>query len=284
MITNHVADDLETLQKCLQVFIAHTGTREEALAAFRSQAPRNTGVLQTVLPTARLTSVERLEIYRSMYLGRLVEAMVVDYPGVRHFLGAEDFDELVRTYVRDHPSRSYTLNRLGDNLPGFIRSSSRFGSRSFLYDLATLELAVSEVFDAPASPVLTAEQVARVEPSQWESVRLRPVAALRMLSLRYPAHRYLRALHEQDVSVEPERRDSWVAVIRRNYSCRHLELPRSGYELLESLVTGTTLGAAIDRVAGRNDADADADATSVDELARWFAEWVGAGMFQPVAQ
>ena len=281
MIVNDVADDLETLQKCLQVFIAHTGTREEALVAFRSQAPRNTEVFQTVSPATQLTSVERLEIYRSMYLGRLVEAMGVDYPGVRHFLGAEDFYELVRTYVRDHPSRSYTLNRLGDNLPDFIRSSSGFGSRSFLYDLATLELAVSEVFDAPASPVLTAEQVARVEPSQWESVRLRPVAALRMLSFRYPVHRYLIALHERDVSVEPgERRDSWVAVTRRNYSCRHLELPRSGYELLESLVSGTTLGAAIDRFAGRNDADV----ISEDELGRWFAEWVGAGMFQPVAR
>ena len=281
MITNHVADDLETLQKCLQVFIAHTGTREEALAAFRAQAPRYKEVFQTVLPATRLSSVERLEIYRSMYLGRLVEAMGVDYPGVRHFLGAEDFYELVRTYVRDYPSRSYTLNRLGDNLPDFICSSSGSGSRSFLYDLATLELAVSEVFDAPASPVLTAEQVARVEPSQWESVRLRPVAALRMLSFRYPVHHYLIALNERDVSVEPgERRDSWVAVTRRNYSCRHLELPRSGYELLESLVSGTTLGAAIDRFAGRNDADA----INEDELGRWFAEWVGAGMFQPVAR
>src|ERR1700693_5648101 len=70
--------------------------------------------LALVLPSATLTAGERAGIYRDMYLARLVEALETDYPGLLHYLGKNAFEELGARYVAEFPSRSYTLNRLGD--------------------------------------------------------------------------------------------------------------------------------------------------------------------------
>ena len=44
-----------------------------------------------MLPSQTLTSAERLDIYRDMYLLRMEEALAIDYPGLKHFLGEEEF-------------------------------------------------------------------------------------------------------------------------------------------------------------------------------------------------
>ena len=67
-----------------------------------------------ILPSKTLTPVERVGVYQGMYLLRMIEALEGDYPAVAHFLGDEEFAELVTRYVAAHPSTSYTFNRLGD--------------------------------------------------------------------------------------------------------------------------------------------------------------------------
>src|SRR5204862_520300 len=79
-------------------------------------------------------------------------------------LGEERFTELVRAYVEAFASRSYTLNRLGDRLPGFLASWGPRRGRALRADLARLELAMMEVFDEVETPPLVAEALARVAP------------------------------------------------------------------------------------------------------------------------
>ena len=85
------------------------------------------------------------------------EALATDYPALKHFLGDDGFLALVRGYVEAHPSRSYSLNRLGDRLPDYVSQAPGLRRRAFCHDLARLELALSEVFDAPRSAVLGAD-------------------------------------------------------------------------------------------------------------------------------
>jgi hypothetical protein len=80
--------------------------------------------------------------------------------------------------VSAHPSRSYTLDALGRRLPDFVRGA-RVRRPAFCHDLARLEWAVTEVFDAPETRPLAAGDLAAVAPGDWERARLVPVAALR---------------------------------------------------------------------------------------------------------
>jgi hypothetical protein len=196
-----------------------------------------------------------------------------------HYLGDEAFTRLVSGYVQAHPSRSYTLNRLGDHLPEYIRSAAGLPRREFLFDLALLELAMSQVFDAEESPVLTPVAIAAVPPDAWERVRLKPIRAFRLLSFRYPVNAYLQSVKEGTAHPSLRRKNNWVVVFRRNYTLWRLDLTRQAHDLLQSLVAGKPLGQALSTSLARN-----RHSISEVQLFSWFREWVADGLFQAIEQ
>ena len=270
---------LEQFQRWMQTFIVHPGSEEDALATAASEGIPTDEVTRVILPSSTLTSLERVGVYREMYLLRLAEALDTDYPALAHFLGGEAFNDLVAGYVEAFPSRSYTLNRLGDHLPEYIRTAPGIARRAFLHDLARLELAVSQVFDAPESPVLTEEQIAQVPTETWADARLRPIEAFRLLSFQYPVNAYLTSVKEDDHDhPNARKKDTRVAIFRRNYACWRLELSRPAHDLLQALAAGTALGDAVAATRKRRGRGA----VGEEQLFRWFRDWVREGIFQSV--
>src|ERR1700675_863489 len=147
---------LERVQRWMQACILEQGTTEEALLSDDAQAQIPAEAARAVvLPSKTLSALERLSIYRDMYLPRMEEALAIDYPALKHFLGAEDFMRLGARYVVEYPSPSYTLNRLGDHLPEFLATLSDLPKQDFCVDLARLEYALTMVFDASETEALT---------------------------------------------------------------------------------------------------------------------------------
>ena len=142
----------------MQAVIEQPGTVDDAVVseAARSQLDPS-DVERVILPSKTLTAVERVGVYQGMYLLRMIEALEGDFPAVAHFLGDEDFAEAVTRYVAAHPSTSYTFNRLGERFPEFLKTSPGIRRKGFVADLARLELAVTEVFDAPESAAWPAD-------------------------------------------------------------------------------------------------------------------------------
>jgi hypothetical protein len=270
---------LKRTQHWMQTVIMHPGTNQRAVASRKAQAlvPKRL-FPQLVLRSKTLDSYERIGIYRDMYLARLREALASDYPGLLHYLGDDTFTRLVAGYVRAHPSRSYTLNRLGDHLPEYIHSAAELPRREFLCDLARLELAMSQVFDAPESPVLKLRDIANVPPEAWETARLKPIEALRLLAFHYPVSTYLKSVRDRTPHPSTRRKNNWVVVFRKHYTLRRLDVTRPGYELLSSLVSGVKLGKALSLAARHR------KAVSEVQLFSWFRDWVANGLFQAVEQ
>jgi hypothetical protein len=270
---------LDRVQRWMQAVVVNGGSVGEALASPEAAAEIER-VEDVLLPSSRLTAAERVGIYHGMYLGRMGDALESDYPHLLRVLGAERFAALVRDYVQVHPSRSYTLNRLGDHLPEFILAAPRLRRRAFLHDLARVEQAVSQVFDAEETAPLSAEAIAAVPHEAWERARLQPVAAFRLLVLGHPVGPFLDGLEDRAKRPPfPRPRRSFMAVFRRNYVVRRLELAPAAHRLLAELAEGAALGAAVSRVAGRGGRSA----AGADALFRWFREWVASGVFRSVA-
>jgi hypothetical protein len=263
----------------MQAVIVHPGTVDDAVetpAARRELDPAR--INRVILPSRTLTPVERMGVYHGMYLLRMIEALEGDYPAVAHFLGADAFADLVTRYVQVHPSVSYTFNRLGNALPSFIRASKGIHRRGFVADLARLELAVTEVFDAPQSPAWPAEQVARVPEDAWESVVLEPIAAFRLAEFAYPVNAYLQSVKDGDhAHPEVRRAESYVAVYRKNYEVWRLDLSKPAYRFLRSLTKGRPFGKAVAEAARSHQGNAG------EQLFRWMRDWVAEGMFQGIA-
>jgi hypothetical protein len=271
---------LETLQKWMQAVIVHPGTEDEALAseaASRLLPPEQ--LPEVILPSQHLTPAERLGIYQGMYPLRMEEALASDYPGLKHYLGDHAFYHLVVDYVQSHPSRNFSLNRLGDQFVAFVGEHLRIKQRGFCHDLARLEFAAAMVFDEEETAPLSADEIAAVPADAWETAALTPVKAFRLLALRYPASAWLDTLHdEKHDHPQVRRKDTWVAVYRRDYRVVRHDLTEPAHDLLADLAAGQPLGQALGAALSRGGRRA----PSEDLLFRWFREWIQGGVFRAI--
>jgi hypothetical protein len=270
---------LERVQRWMQTCILNPGTSEEAIVSEGAQAETIAEVARgLVLPSKTLSALDRLDIYRNMYRPRMEEALAIDYPALKHFLGAQDFMQLVERYVGVYPSRSYTLNRLGDHLPEFLTTVNDLPNKDFCVDLARLEYALTMVFDANETPPLSPDAVQSVPQDAWETARLKPIEALRLLAFDYPVSLYVGGVDGENRFPRIARKKSWVVAYRRNYQVHRMDLTGPAYELLSALASGRTIGDAISTVLSRKWRPAVKHA----QLFEWFRDWMAEGLFQAV--
>ena len=262
----------------MQAVIETPGDVEEAVAskaAAKIVLPDRVG--EVVLASKTLSPAQRVGVYQGMYIMRMVEALQGDYPAVAHFLGEHQFEHVVEDYAGAHPSTSYSFNPFGRRFPEFVRTSPRIRRKAFAYDLARLELAVTEVFDAPESLRLTPEEVAQVPEKRWPVARLKPIDAFRLLAFGHPVNAYLQSVKQgSEDHPEVRRKQSWVAVWRKNYEVWRLDLSRPAFELLHALSKGKPFGKAVEASARKLQGNAG------DQLFRWLRDWVAEGMFQAI--
>ena len=260
---------LAPLQEWMQAVVTHPSDVYEAAEA------AEIAVDDVILPSRTLQPIQRVGIYHGMYMLRMIEALTVDYAAVAQFLGEHAFEHLVRDYVQQFPSRSYTFNRLGDSLPEYIASSS-LKRRNFLHDLAALELAMTLVFDEAEAEPLPADAIASIAPEQVADARIVPIPALRLLALDYDANEAFQAFREER-PMKARRQKSWLAVHRRDYGVYRMPLTREAFVFLEALVARQTIGSAIEtfhRRFRRFPAQSD--------LFTWFRDWSAAGLFTAI--
>ncbi len=226
-----------------------------------------------VLPSKQLSPVERLEIYAHMYFARLVEVMEAEYPSVRQLLGPAAFAAACRRFVAKHPSRSRLLNGLSAGFPDYLaRTLPRTNRNGLAVDIARIERAMEDVFDAPAAEPMTAAEFAAV----GEATRLRVSPALVLLELRYPVSAYMNALRRGERPRIPRPRATQVIVFRRGYQVLRRDQEPEQFRLLRALAAGKPLATALRASIGGRPASADRVAR---RLGRWFEEWAGAHLF-----
>ena len=270
---------LERVQRWMQACIQHQGTCEEAIASSKASAEIAVEDARAIVrPSQTLTAFERLDIYRDMYLLRMEEALSADYPALKRYLGDEPFLQLVERYVEVYPSRSYTLNRLGDHFPEFIATAHDLPRRDFCRDLARLEYALTCVFDSGEALSLTEEAVKAVPPDAWETARLKPIEAFQLLEFDYPVSKYLGWVDKENPKPKLVEKKTWVVAYRQDYSVRRIDLSNPAYELLSALAGGKTVGEAIVGVMTGKWRPAVKQA----HLFEWFRDWMAEGLFQAV--
>jgi hypothetical protein len=145
------------------------------------------GLVAAIAPSRTLDSAERLQVYADAYMIRLREALAEDFPRTAKLLGEREFDRLVRDYLGAHPSTEPSLRHLGRAMADFIRKRDDFPD--WLGDLAALEWARVNAFDAPNDEPLTAAQLAVIDPSQWPELHMPAVRSLEVINANWPVHR-----------------------------------------------------------------------------------------------
>lgn len=269
---------LPRLQEWMQHVITFRGEIGQAVASEEAQRfVKATELEREIIPSHSLTAEERIGVYHGMYRLRMFDVLIADYPAVVHFLGDRRFRRLADDYIEEYPSRSYTLNRLGDHFPAFIQSRKNLRQRGFLYDLARLELAMSEVFDAEEVAPFDASALAGFDADQWLAARFRVIPAVRLLELRYPVNAYFQSTRDETPHPELRREKNWLVVHRQDYSVRRLPMASEAFSFFASLRDGRTIDSAMGTFFRQF-----RRAPAETELFVWFREWTAAGLFSAI--
>lgn len=195
--------ELSIIQRRLQELIVAPNGVAAALEELGESAVHS--LEATIRSDAKLRAVGRLEVYANAYFYRIRDCLEDDFGALNAVMGERRFHNLATAYLMAFPPRHPSLRFAGDRLPDFIRehpaaASFRDGLR-WLGDLASLEWAIVQAFDAADAEILGRDELAAIDPSRWVDLRFSFQPALARLDLDFPAHR-LRRLWDDDCSIE----------------------------------------------------------------------------------
>jgi hypothetical protein len=272
-----VVDELSALQEKLAQALRHNRALEKD-AAFRELADRE------LCGSTRLSPVEQLEIYREQFWLRHTGSLVEDFPGLGGILGQEDWERLAEQYLSETVPDSYTLRDLGLQLPKLIERADWLPHQALCLDMARLEVAYIEVFDAPDTEPLTPERLASISEDQLGDCRLVVAPCVRLLSVQYPVadlRRQLRAASESDDSAPvpiPEKNPQNLAIYRKDLRLWDMPLSDVAFAFLTGLAAGGSLAAAAERAASSPEREAELGAG----IGEWLREWTSKGLLSDV--
>jgi len=230
-----------------------------------------------VKPNDRLTSRQRLEIYSRSYWYRLMDSLYDDFAGLRMVLGQRAFGRLIRAYLIDCPSRSFTMRDLGSRLDTWLRRNPQHAGDQFpvALDMIRLEWAHIEAWDGPAEAALCYDDLAEVGPD----LRIGLQPHIRLLDLQYQVDELrLRINSTAEPSAKiakprwrmPEPR--FLVVHRLNLSVFYKRVSPEEFRILRAIRDGKTIGEALEQGIAE---------TSIDPglVGSWFSAWAEFGWF-----
>jgi hypothetical protein len=255
-----------------------------------------------VVSDARASADERVGVYRFMYGARLVDALESQFPCVAAALGATTFAAAIRSYLARHPSRNPSIRELGRRLAEHLRSehsSVEADARSALGDLAELEWARADVFDALDEELLTVDSLRAQPPEAFTDLRLTRIQASRLVTVDHPVASWWDVLSARSAGRSQDGQDGQdpdegllasrpgparqtILIWRDGVSVFHRPVDPREERALRALADGTTLAALCEPMATESgdveiDMDMDMDA-AVQLVFGWLWTWAKDGL------
>jgi hypothetical protein len=223
-----------------------------------------------VVSTPALGAADRLQIYRAMYVGRLHDVLAEDFERTAAVVGPETFAETVRAYLAAHPSEHPSVRHLGRRFAAFLAEAPPPGAAPWLGDLARLEWARVEVFDAPDARPVDLAEARLVAETDWPGLVLVPIPALEVVESAWPVQRAW--ADGVDLAPEPTRLRVW----RQDGCVYHAAMDRLEGAALAGLQAGQSFGEICEALGDLEPDTAAAEAGSL--LARWLEDGLIAGL------
>jgi hypothetical protein len=121
-------------------------------------------------------------VYKYAYGSRLVEALRNDHKLLHSYVGDEMFDEMGYAYVAANPSQHPNLRWFSQGFPDFLKAEP-YAKYPILSDLAALEKALNDAFDAKDAPVVELSDMAGFAPELWDGLELEAHPSSRRLDV-----------------------------------------------------------------------------------------------------
>jgi len=200
----------------------------------------------------------RIRVYSNAYYLRLRDVLREDFPRVAALLGHERFEDVVCGYFEVFPSKQPSVRHLGHALAEFL--GRREDIPKCLADLAELEWARVEVFDAPDAECATIDDFVSISADAWPAIRFSPIPAMRTLLARYPVHQLWSGSRSLDVSASETRLRVWRV---SDWRILHAPMDERESAALRKLISGVPFAAICETFADLHELEAAQNATAL---------------------
>lgn len=225
---------------------------------------------ERIVPKADFSPEQQIQTYINGYRYRLFDIVFEDYPALCALIGKEVMDKLIWDFIEGNPSDHFNVARYVEKFPAFAQSRVS----PLAYEMCVLETALSRLFDAQETEVLTPQDLQSVELETFLGMKLHPRAALKLFAFSYPVNAlYQDYVEDKDIG-EVEKKSSFLAVFRHNDTLWRLDLEEQEYMVLSSLFAGMNVGDALESAAP----DEDAGEKLVERVGIWFSRWMANGL------
>jgi Putative DNA-binding domain len=272
-----VQPGLGELQHLLYRLITATSGVEEGLAAETNLPPQ--GITALVRGDARVSAIDRVGIYATMYFYRLLDAIKEDFPATLRVVGEANFHNLIAGYLIEYPPSDPSITEASRHLAEFARNSSVLEKWPFIADLVRLERAILEVFLGPDARPLAAEAMRVIPAAQWPSLRITVHPALELINSEWRVDEILRATESGHLLPEPRHERRTILVWRNDYSVNYRPLDDLERSALSMIRIGYPLGAVCEAVAIHG-----GDSATPAEMSRMLMRWLTDGLLVRAGQ
>ena len=237
-------------------------------------------VLAEILDSPREKRETLYGVYRYAYGSRLVEALRNDHELLHSYLGDETFDEMGHAYVKAHPSANPNLRWFSLGLPDFLKSTAPYADHPVLSDLAALEKALNNAFDAAEGKVLELNEMAGFAPEAWSGLRFQPHPSASRLELATNAAAIWLALKNDETPPDAAELEDPVRLLiwRQDVTPVFRELSAEEAMMWDEAANGIPFGVLCEMLATYDDAD-----SAAGRGAGYLHGWITAGLMTDVS-
>ncbi|MDH5408296.1 MAG: DNA-binding domain-containing protein [Gammaproteobacteria bacterium] len=146
-----------------------------------------------VSASGRADPATQLSIYSYAYAARLKEVLAIEFPAVNMAIGDDYFEQLTDDYIKNYPSKYFSLRDFGRDLPNFIASliqqeqqaPIQWQAMPWLYELALFELSLGQAFDVADEKVMGEQDMAAIPPEAWPDLTFKLHPSVQRLNFEW---------------------------------------------------------------------------------------------------
>lgn len=205
-----------------------------------SKASASSEMLEQIKNGHILSAEKALEVYQEDYEARLTEALKNTYRGINAIIGDEDFFNLSKDYIKEHPSTSPDLDDYGHLLSSYLSGHWLSKDYAFLPELAFFEWNFREVFHKEQTIGLSPD--ALISSLQNSEEHLQLSSSARLLQFNYQVTA-LYALKDSEVEEESFIFDlpEYILVYKEDVMVKTNTLSKHQFEIMKKLLAPTSL-------------------------------------------
>lgn len=218
---------------------------------------------------------KRLGVYQNAYKMRLIEILGESHEKLWIYVGDEQFYKMADRYFDACPANHPNARFVSSRLPQFLATDTRYKDQPVLAEIAAIEGALEDVFDAPDAPVADMDDLAAMPGERITEMTIVFSPAIRRLSLETNALRIFQSLKDESEPPSPAKLPEarHLLVWRQDFISRYREINAEEEMLIDQGIAGKPFSTLCELASVMDDPE-----SAAARVAGYMTGWINGGL------